>query len=73
VLAHELGHFFGLPHSKYPVSIMNKTPRDDPPHAERGFHAKELAIMTRQRDAMIADGTLELRKRWPPRIGGRAG
>jgi hypothetical protein len=71
VLAHELGHFFGLPHSKYPVSIMNKTPRDDPPPSERGFHAKELVIMTRDRDAMIADGTLQLRKRMRPRIGGR--
>ena len=71
VLAHELGHFFGLPHSKYAVSIMNKTPRTDPPGPERGFHPKELAIMTRDRDAMIADGTLKLRKRVRPRIGGR--
>ncbi|HET6584666.1 MAG TPA: matrixin family metalloprotease [Nannocystaceae bacterium] len=71
VLAHELGHFFGLPHSKYAVSIMNKTPRTDPPGPERGFHPKELAIMTRERDAMIADGTLKPRKRMRPRIGGR--
>ena len=30
VLAHELGHVFGLPHSRYPISIMNKTPREAP-------------------------------------------
>jgi hypothetical protein len=71
VLAHELGHFFGLPHSKYAVSIMNKTPRTDPPGPERGFHPKELAIMTRDRDAMIADRTLVSRRRMRPRIGGR--
>jgi hypothetical protein len=28
VLTHELGHFFGLPHSSHPRSIMNK--REDP-------------------------------------------
>jgi hypothetical protein len=72
VLAHELGHFFGLPHSKYPISIMNKEPRTTPPAPTRSFHPKELAIMTRQRDAMIANGTLKLRKRMRPRIGGRA-
>jgi Matrixin len=58
VLAHELGHFFGLPHSRYPISIMNKTPRDDPPSELRGFHPRELAIMRSRRDAMLADGTL---------------
>jgi hypothetical protein len=63
VLAHELGHFFGLPHSSYAVSIMNKTPRDEPPPQLRGFHPRELAIMRSRRDAMIADGTLVVPKR----------
>jgi len=44
-LAHELGHVFGLPHSKYAISIMNKTPRDAPAVEERTFHADELAKM----------------------------
>lgn len=61
-LAHELGHFFGLPHSRYPISIMNKTPRDDPPWELRGFHRDELARMRRERDQMVADGTLVRRR-----------
>jgi hypothetical protein len=44
-LAHELGHYFGLPHSSYPISIMNKTPRDEPPHDQRTFADEELAAM----------------------------
>lgn len=57
-LAHELGHFFGLPHSTYPESIMNKSPRDDPPWELRGFVAQEYKRMRGRRDAMLADGTL---------------
>lgn len=57
-LAHELGHFFGLPHSRYAISVMNKTPRDDPPWSQRSFHPRELAIMRRDRDRMLSDGTL---------------
>ena len=45
VLAHELGHVFGLPHSTYAISIMNKTPRDQPPPEERRFADEELAVM----------------------------
>lgn len=44
-LAHELGHVFGLPHSKYPISIMNKSDRTDPPLDQRTFDPKELAAM----------------------------
>lgn len=45
VLAHELGHFFGLPHSTYPISIMNKTKRAEPPIEQRTFHDDEYAKM----------------------------
>jgi hypothetical protein len=44
-LAHELGHFFGLPHSTYDISIMNKSPRSEPPLDERRFADDELAAM----------------------------
>ena len=45
VLAHELGHLFGLPHSTYKISIMNKTKRDDPPMDQRRFSDEELKIL----------------------------
>lgn len=44
-LAHELGHFFGLPHSTYAISIMNKTARDDPPPELRRFADEEVEVM----------------------------
>jgi hypothetical protein len=44
-LAHELGHFFGLPHSTYAVSIMNKTERTEPPVDQRTFASEEIAAM----------------------------
>jgi hypothetical protein len=44
-LAHELGHVFGLPHSSYPISIMNKTPRDEPPMEQRTFAPEEIVII----------------------------
>jgi hypothetical protein len=62
VLAHELGHFFGLPHSSYRRSIMNKTPRDDPPWEARVFVDEELAIVRTERDAMLGDGMLVARE-----------
>jgi len=58
VLAHELGHYFGLPHSTYAVSIMNKRERAEPPWAERGFHPRERARMAERRDALLAEGAL---------------
>ena len=59
-LAHELGHFFGLPHSTYPISIMNKTKRDDPPPEQRRFADEELdalrAVIARMvRDKAVAE------------------
>jgi len=44
-LAHELGHFFGLPHSSYAISIMNKSDRKEPPPAQRTFADEEVAAM----------------------------
>jgi hypothetical protein len=44
-LAHELGHVFGLPHSTYPISIMNKTERKEPPMEQRRFDDREIAAM----------------------------
>lgn len=47
-LAHELGHVFGLPHSTYAISIMNKRERKEPPIEQRTFHPDELAVMRGQ-------------------------
>ncbi|HLT34722.1 MAG TPA: matrixin family metalloprotease [Enhygromyxa sp.] len=67
VMGHELGHFFGLPHSRYSKSVMNKQPRDDPPWDQRVFVAEELAIVRSDRDSMFASGMLvEQARRAPP-------
>ena len=58
VLAHEFGHFFGLPHSTYAASIMNKKPREFPPREQRGFVSQEVVIMRGRRNEMLADRTL---------------
>jgi hypothetical protein len=68
VLAHELGHFFGLPHSSYGVSIMNKTPRDDPPFEARTFHRKEIRRMEGFRTFMLFEGQLINRRKRSPNL-----
>lgn len=63
VLPHELGHFFGLPHSRHRTSLMNKSPHLDPPWPQRSFVDEELEIMRGRRDQMLADGTLRAVRR----------
>ncbi len=58
VLAHEFGHFFGLPHSTYAASIMNKRRREHPPREERSFVTQEVVIMRQRRNEMIAERML---------------
>lgn len=61
VLTHELGHFFGLPHSDYDVSVMNKTVRLTPLLTELSFAEPEFAKMRRHRDTMLRSGMLSSR------------
>jgi hypothetical protein len=58
VLAHELGHAFGLPHSRYAISIMNKAPRAVPPPEDRRFADQELAAMRPVVKRLLHDGVL---------------
>jgi hypothetical protein len=58
VLAHELGHFFGLRHSKYAISIMNKTPRSSPPWKKRRFAPAEVERMRAHMRRMLRTGAL---------------
>ncbi len=59
VLAHELGHFFGLPHSTYAASIMNKRDRAKPPPEMRSFVPEEREIIAEKAASYFVDGTLE--------------
>lgn len=61
VLTHELGHFFGLPHSTYDISVMNKTEREV--LSELTFAEPEFARMQRKRDQMLRSGMLLARTR----------
>jgi hypothetical protein len=53
VLAHELGHFFGLPHSSYAISIMNKKPRDNPPIDKRRYADEEIPVMKKELQRLV--------------------
>lgn len=61
VLPHELGHYFSLPHGKDPMSIMNKTKRENPPMHERGFTKAEYQQMQRAWRTMKRSGHLKAR------------
>jgi hypothetical protein len=61
VLAHELGHFFSLPHGRDPKSLMNKTPRTSPPSHTWTFVAEEREKMSAARDRMLQAGDLVAR------------
>lgn len=60
VLAHELGHVFGLPHSGYAISIMNKRPRTEPPIEHRTFADAELAAMRPALRRLLRDQLADL-------------
>jgi hypothetical protein len=57
VLAHEWGHFFGLPHSKDDRSIMNKRPRKRPVKKRR-FTPSEIKHMQTRLKKMLRTGFL---------------
>ena len=61
-LPHEIGHFFGLPHSNYADSIMNKRRRMHPPEEERSFARREFAFIKRKLGRMLRTRELHARQ-----------
>ncbi len=58
ILAHEMGHFFDLPHSRYPESIMNKRPRLAPAPRTWSFAGAEQARIRRALVRHLRSGKL---------------
>jgi hypothetical protein len=62
-LAHELGHFFGLQHSTYAISIMNKSDRKEPPVDQRTFADEEVTAMRPVLKRLVRDKVIAERPR----------